>query len=250
MEETMAAHGSTHLPADLRGSRSRLHRILDMLAPDVRRDLLASATREEVSAGAIVAPEGQQSDRVGYVLEGALGMQKTLSDGRTHLIGLLVPTDMFGRLFNGPSTHDLVALSDTSIFSFERSAFERAMSSTPEVERRFLVSLLDELDAAREWILLLGGHRVTERVASFLLVMLRRSRREEGASAGGRIVRIPISRRDLAHHLGARPESISRAFHQLRKLGAIEIDDAHTIRIIDVAALLEQSGADLVVEDV
>ena len=237
------------LPAALRGRRSRIHQMLDMLAPEVRRDLLASARYEDIAAGAVVVPEGRCSSRVGYVLDGALGMQKTLSDGRTHLIGLLVPTDMFGRIFAGPPTHDLVALSDSRIFTFDRPTFERAMSSSPDVERRFLVSLLDELDAAREWILLLGGHRVTERVASFLLVMLRRCQRNAESGECGPVVRIPISRRDLAHHLGARPESISRAFHHLAKLGAIGIEDASTVRILDVEALVDHSGGDLVVED-
>jgi CRP/FNR family transcriptional regulator len=237
------------VPAALRGSHGRLHYVLGLLAPEVRAGLLAAARMQEFTAGSVVVSEGQTSDRVGYVLDGALGMQKRLLDGRTHLIGLLVPTDMYGRLFDGPATHDLVALADTRVFSFERTAFERAMTSAPEVERRFLVSLLDELDAAREWILLLGGHRVTERVASFLLVMLRRSRREEGAPAGDRRVRIPISRRDLAHHLGARPESISRAFHHLQKVGAIDLEDAYTVRIADLGRLAAESGADLIVED-
>jgi CRP/FNR family transcriptional regulator len=237
------------LPAALGAHRGRIRHLLDKLSPDMRNALLDSARIEELPHGSVLCPEGQRGDRVGYVLDGALGMRKTLLDGRTHLIGLLVPTDMFGRFFNGPSTHDLVALSDSRIFTFDRATFERAMAGSPEVERQFLVNLLDELDAAREWILLLSGHRVTERVASFLLVMLRRSGRGGGQGGEGRVVRIPISRHDLAHHLGTRPESLSRAFHQLQKSGAIEMIDPYTIRITHVAALVEASGADLVVED-
>jgi CRP/FNR family transcriptional regulator len=253
LERTARTEEERHLPAALGGLHGRIRDVLDRFAPEVRGALLASARIEDIPAGAVVVPEGQRSERVGYVLDGALGMRKTLLDGRTHLIGLLVPTDMFGRFFDGPSTYDLVALSDTRSFTFDRAIFERAMSSSPEVERQFLVNLLDELDAAREWILMLSGHRVTERVASFLLVMLRRSgggRSGGGRSGGGRVVQIPISRHDLAHHLGTRPESLSRAFHQLQKSGAIEILDPYTIRVMDAAALVEASGADLVVEDV
>jgi CRP/FNR family transcriptional regulator len=204
--------------------------------------------------GEVVVPEGVHAERIGYVLDGALGMQKRLSDGRTHLIGLLVPTDMYGRVFDGESGYDLVALSETRAFSFPRDAFEEAMGSSPEVERRFLVSLLDELDAAREWILLLGGHKVVERVASFLLVMLRRTLRSDANAEGGRagkslVVRIPIRRKDLAHHLGARPESISRALHELEGSGTVMLEDAYTIRVTNVPALVAVSGVDLIVPD-
>ncbi|MGI1661583.1 Crp/Fnr family transcriptional regulator [Palleronia sp. KMU-117] len=246
-----------NLPHELRGHRSRLHQMLELLAPQVRDDLLQTGLVHRFSEGEVVVPEGVHAERIGYVLDGALGMQKRLSDGRTHLIGLLVPTDMYGRVFDGESGYDLVALSETRAFSFPRDAFEEAMGSSPEVERRFLVSLLDELDAAREWILLLGGHKVIERVASFLLVMLRRTLRAEtghgpaGAGAGGKVlkVRIPIRRKDLAHHLGARSESISRALHELEDRGTIVLEDAYTVRVTNVPALVEVSGVDLIVDD-
>jgi CRP/FNR family transcriptional regulator len=236
------------VPPELLAEGSRLREILELLPGQVCADLVASGSLAQLDAGAVVLPEGARSERIGYVLDGALGMEKTLPDGRMHLIGLLVPTDMYGRLFDGNSTYDLVALSDSRVFTFARDVFESALAGSPEVERRFLVSLLDELDAAREWILLLGGHKVIERVASFLLVMLRRTLRSSTArSAAGRVIRIPIRRADLAHHLGARPESISRALHDLEKRGIVELIDAYTVSIRDLAGLVEISGADLLV---
>ena len=238
------------VPPELLTTGSRLREILELLPDPTCADLLASGALSDVCYGEIVLPEGARSERIGYVLDGALGMEKTLPDGRTHLIGLLVPTDMYGRLFDGGSSYDLVALSDTRMFTFARDAFEAALAGSPEVERRFLVSLLDELDAAREWILLLGGHKVIERVSSFLLVMLRRNLRSSAARDGTKsphLVRIPIRRADLAHHLGARPESISRALHDLEKRGIVDLIDAYTVRIRDLAGLVELSGADLLV---
>jgi len=229
---------------------SRLREFLDLVPGEARRALLASGRKVDFAYGDLVLEEGARSGVIGYVMNGALGMQKILPDGRTHLIGLLVPTDMYGRLFDGGVAHDLVALADSTVFTFDRDVFEAALAAAPEVERKFLVSLLDELDAAREWVLLLGGHRVTERVASFLLVVLRRTLRQEGRSIDAvtdPVVRIPIRRSDLAHHLGARPESISRALHDLQNKGIIDLVDPYTVRIRDVAELIEGSGADLVV---
>jgi len=238
------------VPSELLGEDSRLREILELLPEPACADLLATAALSLFETGDVILPEGARSEHIGYVLDGALGMEKSLPDGRKHLIGLLVPTDMYGRLFDGGSTYDLVALSGTRVFTFARDAFERALAGSPEVERRFLVSLLDELDAAREWILLLGGHKVIERVSSFLLVMLRRSLRSIAARSGtasGRVVRIPIRRADLSHHLGARPESISRALRDLEKRGIVELIDPYTIRIRDLAGLVQISGSDLLV---
>lgn len=238
------------VPSELLCLGSRLREILDLVPEVERKALLATGEQVTFPYGAVVLPEGERSGHIGYVLDGALGMQKALPDGRTHLIGLLVPTDMYGRLYDGGSSHDLVALADTTVFTFGREAFEAALNAAPEVERKFLVSLLDELDAAREWVLLLGGHRVTERVASFLLVVLRRSMRDQGATvdeSADPVVRIPIRRSDLAHHLGARPESVSRALHDLHDRGIVELIDPYTVQIRDVAELVEVSGADLVV---
>ena len=238
------------VPGELVRLGSRLREVLDLLPDEARGALLATGKNASYAYGAVVLPEGVRSGEIGYVLDGALGMQKALPDGRTHLIGLLVPHDMYGRLFDGGVAHDLVALSDANVFTFDRQAFEAALSAAPEVERTFLVTLLDELDAAREWVLLLGGHRVSERVASFLLVVLRRTLRmggEPDTIADDPVVRIPIRRTDLAHHLGARPESISRALHDLQKQGIVELVDPYTVRIRDIPALVEVSGADLVV---
>jgi CRP/FNR family transcriptional regulator len=238
------------VPPELLGEDSRLVEILGLLPQQACADLVASASVSMFQNGDVILPEGARSERIGYVIDGALGMEKSLPDGRTHLIGLLVPTDMYGRLFDGGSTYDLVALSDSRVFTFARDAFENVLVGSPEVERRFLVSLLDELDAAREWILLLGGHKVIERVSSFLLVMLRRNLRSTAArngTASGRVIRIPIRRADLAHHLGARPESISRALHDLEKRGIVELIDPNTIRVRDLAGLVKISGSDLLV---
>lgn len=238
------------VPDELLRLGSRLREVLDLVPETARKALLASGKHASFAYGAVVLPEGARSGEIGYVLDGALGMQKTLPDGRTHLIGLLVPHDMYGRLFDGGVAHDLVALSESTVFTFDRQAFEDALGAAPEVERKFLVSLLDELDAAREWVLLLGGHRVSERVASFLLVVLRRTLRMGGGPdqpSGDPVVRIPIRRTDLAHHLGARPESISRALHDLQKKGIVELVDPYTVRIRDIPALVEVSGADLVI---
>lgn len=210
-----------------------------------REALRAMAVDREVPAGTILAEEGQPLAEVGYVLEGTLGMVKILPDGRQHIIGLLVPTDLFGRVFDGPPGFRIVALSEARLLSFPIAPFQALLEREPELERLFLIHVLDELDAAREWLLLMNGLKVIERVASLLIILSRRT-----ADGDGDEIVVPLGRKDLAHYLGARPESLSRAFGTLARMRVIKAVDAGTgrYRILDPRRLVQISGQDLVVE--
>jgi CRP/FNR family transcriptional regulator len=178
-------------------------------------------------------------------------MTKNLHDGRKHIISLMVPTDMYGHLFDGASSYQVEALADSQIFCLDREKFEKILKDEPEVERMFLINVLDELDAAREWILLLGARKVIERVASFLLILIRRRSRLvdiAGLEHDPIAVHIPIRRIDLAHYLGTRPESLSRALHELDEMGVIKIHDPAHLEVTHLSALIDVAGHDLLSE--
>ena len=215
--------------------------------PEAQRDELDGLARlRDIAEGTALVREGERYRTVGYILSGALGMQKTLPDGRLHVIGLLVQHDMFGRLFDGPSGFDLVALAPAHLLEFDRDAFESFVARHPEAQQLLLTRILDEIDTAREWLLLMSGHKVVERVAAFLLILFRRALRQPG-QAGDRRVRIalPVRRVDLAHYLGTRPESLSRALHDLQRAGAIHLVDPNTFEVIGLRALVDAAGSDL-----
>lgn len=241
--------------ADLRTLIPPGHRhllaVFDALPPDARERLAAGARVVQVPQGHLLVREGCETTEVGYVLDGTLGMIKVLPDERRHIIGLLMPTDMYGRLFDGPHGYRIEALAPARLLQFDRCAFEAILAEAPEIERMFLVSVLDELDATREWVLLLNGTRVIERVASFLLLLARRDCPGEapGVPAAAPVpVRLPIRRPDLARCLGIRPESLSRALHRLARDGIIAIGEADRFGIRDMAELVRVAGQDPVVE--
>jgi CRP/FNR family transcriptional regulator len=224
-------------------SNGLLEKLLDSLPRDVTAKLLAHATLRDVLPGETLVGRGTQSAEIGYVLEGTLAMVQVLEDDRKHIVGLLVPTDVYGRLFDGPSSYRIEALSAARILSFERGPFERVLRENPDTERLFLVHLLDEMDAAREWLLLISGRKVMNRVASFLTILVRRLR-IEGTATSARL-QLPLARRDLAHYLGTRPETLSRALHELEGDGVIRIIGPNLFEILDEEALLAASGEDL-----
>lgn len=224
-----------------------LEKLLDALPPEVTERLLSRAAMHDAAAGATILERGIHSEIVGYVLAGTLAMVQTFEDGKKHIVGLLVPTDIFGRLFDGPSNYRIEALSAARILSFPRAFFEEVLRDNPAVERLFLVHLLDEVDAAREWLLLISGRKAVNRLASFLSILMRRSRFK--GIGGLAVVHVPISRKDLAQYLGARPETLSRALHELEGKGILRIVDPYHFEIVDEQALIEASGDDLTLRD-
>lgn len=199
------------------------------------------------AAGETIIHEDEATDYVGCVQAGILRMQKTLADGRQHIVGLLVEGDMFGRVFDGASEFSVEAATDVEFCSFPRAPFEALLLRAPDLDRAVLLNILTELDRARDWMLILSNQKISSRLAGFLILMVFRfahithviTPRDEGLA-----IRIPINRTDLSHLLGTRPESISRAFHWLQDEGDIDILDHDQVLVRDLDRLARRAGQD------
>ncbi|MEL6279051.1 MAG: Crp/Fnr family transcriptional regulator [Pseudomonadota bacterium] len=194
--------------------------------------------------GQEIVGAGEESVMVGSVVEGVVKLTKTLVDGRRQMVGLLFPSDFIGRAMRPTVEYDAVAATKVVLCAFPKSPFERLLKRTPHLEQRLLEMTLDELDAAREWLLLLGRKTAKEKVASFLCILAARTGEFEGADAGRKHFQIPISREDMADYLGLTIETVSRQITALRKDGVIEIDGPRRIVVSDLAELMETAGDD------
>lgn len=220
-------------------------RVMSALSPELLEVLQSISRTIAFETGETIVHEGEELRYIGAVTQGILRMQKTLPDGREHIVGLLVEGDMFGRVYDGPHHFSVEAATDTVICAFQRAPFEDLLDRWPELERMVMLNILNELDSAREWMLILANHRTTERLAGFLVVLCRRwsNVAKLNNTTGGRLeLSIPVSRTDLAHFLGSRPESVSRAFHALADEGLINIKTPYEIEILDFETLIEMCG--------
>lgn len=211
------------------------------------RDLSAICRLRSYAAGQTVAHDGEPSEYIGCVRSGFLRMQKTLSDGRQQIVGLLVEGDMFGQVFSGSQHFAIEAATDADVWAFQRAPFEALLPRAPDLERVVLLNILNELDRARDWMVIVSGQRVTGKLAGFLLAMCSTFAEVDHIlrnGSDGPEVTIPICRTDLANLLGTRPESLSRAFHTLHDTGEICLLKPDVVRILDIEALARRAGDD------
>ena len=203
------------------------------------------ARQKDYRAGETIFFEGDEVNYLGNVVSGVVKLGKLLPDGRQQIVGLQFASDFLGRAFKDKATCHAEAATDVELCIFPRKPFESLLNDIHDLEDRLFANTLDELDAARDWLLLLGRQSAREKVARFLLMIARRIPNIGcGASGDADVIRfdLPLSRADMADFLGLTIETVSRQITRLKTDGLIEVEQNRTIIVPSVARLEVASG--------
>jgi CRP/FNR family transcriptional regulator len=196
-------------------------------------------------AGQTIAWTGDKLDFVATMVSGIATLSQTLEDGRTQMVGLLLPADFMGRPGREMAAFDVTATTSVVMCCFRRKPFEEMMLRTPHIAQRLLEMTLDELDAAREWMLLLGRKTAREKIASLLAIIARRDAALKLARSDGRLeFDLPLTREAMADYLGLTLETVSRQVSALKREGVIELEGKRHIYVPDFGRLLMETGDD------
>ncbi len=197
-------------------------------------------------AGQTVIWSGDQMDFVASVVDGIATLTQTMEDGRTQMVGLLLPSDFVGRPGRNVAAYDVTATTKLTMCCFRKAPFEKLMVETPHIAQRLLEMTLDELDAAREWMLLLGRKTAREKIASLLSIIARRNANinEPGGGLQGVHFDLPLTREAMADYLGLTLETVSRQMSALKKDGVIALEGKRKVTVPDFDRLLEETGDD------
>lgn len=196
-------------------------------------------------AGQSIVWSGDRMEFVGSVVSGIATLTQTMEDGRTQMVGLLLPSDFVGRPGRETAAYDVVATTDLVMCCFRKKPFEDMMAVTPHIAQRLLEMTLDELDAAREWMLVLGRKTAREKIASLLSIIARRDASLHLTPNSGQMVfDLPLTREAMADYLGLTLETVSRQISSLKRDGVIELAGKRHVTIPDFDRLLEEAGDD------
>ncbi len=197
------------------------------------------------AAGQTIAWAGDPLDFVASVVSGVATLTRTMEDGRTQMVGMLLPSDFLGRPGRTSLAYTVTAVTDVLMCCFRRKPFEVMMDATPHVAGQLLDMTLDELQAARDWMVLLGRKTAREKIASLLAILARREALLRKALPRGRVtIDLVLTRDAMADYLGLTLETVSRQFSGLKKDGIIQIEGNRHIIVPDFDLLLAEANDD------
>jgi CRP/FNR family transcriptional regulator len=197
-------------------------------------------------AGQTIMWAGDEMAFVASVVRGVATLSQTLQDGRTQMVGLLLPSDFMGRPGRKTSPYDVTAVSNVTLCCFRRRPFEQLLASTPHIAERLLTMSLDELDAAREWMLVLGRKTAREKIASLLTIIARREAHATlMVSKGPIVIDLALTREAMADYLGLTLETVSRQISALKAEGILVLDGKRRILVPDIRRLILETGDDM-----
>lgn len=169
---------------------------------------------------------------VACVLEGAVRKFALRPSGQRQIIDLAVVGDLLG-FAPANSSFFLEAVSnDTRIACFARDEIERLATHFPAVSALMQNSAADAIGRLEHHLLVQSRITATEKVRAYLAEMARRIK-----PARSKAITLPITRYDIADHLGIAVETVSRTMTVLRRRGSIALTSPRDIEIRDPTML-------------
>lgn len=171
---------------------------------------------------------------VACVLAGAVRKFALRPSGQRQIIDLIVAGDFLGFAPADPSFFLEAVSNDTRVACFRRDVIERLATDFPAVSTLMQNSAADAIRRLEHHLLVQSRITAREKVRAYLAEMGRRmkpTRREA--------ITLPITRYDIADHLGIAVETVSRAMTVLRRRGSIRLRTPRDIEIRDPSMLSE-----------
>jgi CRP-like cAMP-binding protein len=190
--------------------------------------------------GQFLFHQGDAARTIYRVTEGVVRLAHVTEKGHQQVIAFGYPGDLVGLPVRGLRNTDCDALTPAVLTVIAARLPEE--SNGAAAEAAFLAAAaLWEIGAMQEHLMTLGRKSSRERMASFLVVLMRRVGRHD---ADGIHVDLPMSRADIADFLGIRTETVSRAFTDFRTAGLIALPSAQHVTILKPEALAEIAEGD------
>ncbi len=195
--------------------------------------------RRVIAPGQTIVAEGENAPFVATIVSGVVKMTKRLIDGRQQIVGFLFGCGFLGRPFAAESPFTAEAVSNTILHTYQRQQFEDLLRASPGLEHNLYALMLGELDAAQNWMLLLGQKTAREKVASLILLFARHSRHGHNQPLTSPVrYMLPLSRAEMADFLGLRLETVSRQMTGLKAEDVIRLEAEHVVVIPRMERLL------------
>ncbi len=198
---------------------------------------MSRSRRRRYDARQTVFLEGDKAQGLYVVVSGRVKVFKTSPKGREQTLMMMGPGEPVGEVavLSGESyPASAETLEPTEALYVPRQAFLDMVGREPEVAMRLLSALSARLRSFATLIEDLSLREVGERLAAYLLSLATEGRADE-------VVELDVSKTELSAAVGTVPETLSRAFQQLSRAGAVETQ-GRKVHIKDRKVLERMAG--------
>lgn len=199
--------------------------------------------QRKLAAGWVLQDQGEAPKLTGILRRGYLRAERILEDGRRSIVGLALPADPIGAWLAQDGQCSISAATDVEICSFDPAALRQLFEQDPAQRLTILRAAAEQYARQLEFVWRRGALNSRERIIAFL-VMAAEIMPAETRPDGGRLVSVPITRRDWADMTNTTVETICRTLGQLAEDGLIESHAQGRYLIKDLAALADAAGID------
>lgn len=179
--------------------------------------------------------EGEPAAHVYKVVSGVVRISKLLPDGRRQISAFHTAGDMFG--FEAGDLHhaSAEAVVPVKVIAYKWQSLLAAGVRSVNLVRDLLNLTMIGLRNTQEHLLLLGRKNALERLAAFLLDLAKRTNSDS-------VLELAMPRHDIADYLGLTLETVSRMFTELKQQGAIKLEGARRVHLLDIERLAAMSA--------
>ena len=180
------------------------------------------------------------ADHLCIVTEGTVGLMAMIDDNQTILLELIGAGHVIGEagLFDtGHHPFGAQAITKARLMLIPADLIHSYLNTRPDMRRQMLSFLSSRLRGLVHQIAQLKLMSASQRLGSFLLSLTERR-------PGHHTIHLNCDRQTIARMLGMKPETLSRAFHELKKIGIykhgnmeIVVEDARRLKLF-VSGLL------------
>lgn len=212
--------------------------------PESLQGLFVKQPTEFLAPGQALFFEGDEARHLFEVIEGTFRIFRIISDGRRVITGFVHAGDIIGVSLRSDYLYTAEAITQAKVRRLPRRQFEAAVINSESLRGQVFARICDEMAAAQEHMVLLSSKSAEERLCTFLHKYLRRAMAEGGAKA---VIDLPMSRQDMADHLGLTIETVSRTITRLIGKGVLTVLDPnarHCIKVEKPGTLAQLAGDD------
>jgi CRP/FNR family transcriptional regulator len=202
--------------------------------------MAAAGRTRTLKRGEMLFAAGDEDAACATLVSGALKVSAIDADGNEQILALVHPAGFIGELFAPFAHHDVVALTESTLCTFARGDFERAIDDHPALARALLRRSQEDLLATRA-LLELTGHASAEARLAALLHDFAAAASQSSCHLAAEF-ELPLTRGEIANMLGLTIETVSRKIGELEDTGAIIRKGKRGIEVLDPALLQEISG--------